>query len=126
MTDECRHKLQILKDTCHAYCEICGEWEAEIQQKRIAALEVERDDLKDTTKVMADVAFARDRRIDALETALDDLVSKLDACEPFISSAFTNTYPLRGGKYTGPQYGEELKRARSLLPAKQPTNGGGG
>ncbi len=53
-------------------------------------------------------------RIAALETALRNLVDKLDAVAPEISKLSTLAWA-HGNRYTGPNYGEELKVARKVL-----------
>jgi len=51
-----------------------------------------------------------------IERALEALVNKLDEVSPFISQQ-TEFMLIHGHKYTGPNYGEELKAARQALAA---------
>lgn len=46
--------------------------------------------------------------------ALGELVSKLDEIEPHMADAFFHR-EMRCGPYEGPQYGEELRKARALV-----------
>lgn len=59
----------------------------------------------------------RDER-DLLREATTNLVSKLDECKDHINGAFMMAYHIRGGKYTGPNYREELKQAEAALASK--------
>lgn len=53
----------------------------------------------------------------AQREAAQALITALDACTPFINSAFMQTYGL-GTKYTGPTYGKELDALRALSPTE--------
>lgn len=54
-----------------------------------------------------------------LQDAARWLVKQLDECQPHITSAFYMAYNVRGGSYTGPQYGKALDALRAAL-AKNP------
>ena len=56
----------------------------------------------------------RAARIAELEETLRNLIDKLDAVAPEISKLSTLAWA-HGNRYTGPNYGEELKVARKVL-----------
>ena len=75
-------------------------------------------DAPQVTHFADDVTLARLMRLERenaeLRTVLGKLVHKLHECDPYIANAFMLNQ-IRGGKYTGPNYADELLAAEQAL-----------
>jgi len=73
--------------------------------------------LRQTTDEMEKRALVAEAELTRLREALSALVDKLDECKPYVDGAFT-FQQLHGGRYTGPNYGDELLAARAAIRSR--------
>jgi len=70
-------------------------------------------DVMHTNEAQCDLIHAK-KRIQALEEALRNLADKLDAAQPEIEKVTMLAWA-HGNRYDGPNYREELRRAKEAL-----------